>query len=66
MLEADVEKLVLDSTLNPGLRADILRLYILKNYRQNGANQDEMVVNIYSDIDMACLKSMDEFVIKML
>ena len=45
--------------LNPALRADILRLYILKNYR--GPTEEEMrndgtyVVNIYSDVDMACV-----------
>ena len=45
--------IILDTSLNPGLRADALRLEILSKYG-----------GIYVDIDMACLQSITGFLTK--
>ena len=42
--------LILDQSLNPALRADILRILILARFSG---------INIYSDVDMSCEQSLD-------
>mmetsp|Transcript_29805 Transcript_29805/g.45463 ORF Transcript_29805/g.45463 Transcript_29805/m.45463 type:complete len:147 (+) Transcript_29805:307-747(+) len=68
---------ILDFRFNPALRADILRLAILKlatietllSLSGGGANEESMtgassetheLFQVYSDVDMLCLKSFDQ------
>ena len=47
ILPQDVKSIVQNFDVNVGMRADVLRLYILNNH-------EPKAVNIYSDIDMSC------------
>ena len=62
-IDKESQDLIFDATLNPGMRADILRLNILRSYKPTSQEtHSRYIVNVYSDVDMACVKGLNEVV----